>query len=941
MSAPERAEVMRRRLILAFLFLSGATGLVYELVWSKYLSNLLGNSGQAHAVVLATFMGGLALGAYAFGRTADRVKSPLRLYGLLELAVGLYALAFRPVLDVLGGVYLAIAPLVPESARLGPKLLLAAASLIIPTMLMGGTLPALVRHFTSGLGSMRRELSRLYAVNSIGAAFGVFLAGVRLAPNFGLSASTRMAAAVNLILALSAIALSLRREGPAPAPASEEPEQVYPQRAVRAALVCVAASGFTAMLFEVTWIRLLTIVLGSSAYAFTLILTAFILGIGLGSFWLMTRRTERDTLRLFGWLQVCLVVAVCAALPLYVRLPHYFWVAHHTLRRSVEAWPAYQALTFFFCCTVLVVPTFFMGASFPAAARVATARMSELGRQLGGVYLWNTVGTISGAALGGLVLLPLLGLEGNFTVGIVITVAAAALALGLAPTGAASLPRRLWPAGLALGCAVVYVTASWGWTGFIANADAFRQRDKPYGSHAEYRAALDRAFETLFIQHDTFATVLVGRGRSTEHQFMRINGKVDASNGSDSETQVLAGHIGLLLAKREVKKVLLIGSGAAITAGAILTHDVERVDLVEISPAVMEGAKLFARDNRNALDDPRLHVHIDDAKTFMALSKVKYDLVVSVPSNPWVAGVSGLFSQDFFKIVAEHLEPDGLIVQWVHTYESVDEIVKLVVRTFRHATAWLGPQDLLFVGGRRPLAIDPSRIEARLARPGVREDLARCDAGDVVSLLARQVHGEEGLALFAGDGLLNTDDLNVLEYAAPIAFFIDKPPFAVGDERRLAGGGGLAIEGYLREHPLTPESAQSITKALSRYPKSNASLMRSIEERWVALAPGSPEAVLALARTALVQDDYLATTAVARPRLAAGDRSPDLVSVFLRARTRQVRLSRAAWNPVPLDEELRYGEEARAAHPGHPGLAASFEEFCTLFTPGACGLPAP
>ncbi|MFP2895900.1 hypothetical protein [Corallococcus sp. 4LFB] len=300
----------------ALLFLSGATALVYELVWSKYLGNVLGNSGQAHAVVLATFMGGLALGAFVFGRTADRVKSPLALYGVLELGVGLYALAFPYVLGALEHLWLALAPHVPEGLRVAPRLLVSSLSLVVPTLLMGGTLPALVRHFAASLAGVRRELARLYAINSLGAAVGVYVAGTRLVPLVGLSTSAQIAAGLNVFLALAALALA-REHPPAvvvgAAPAAED--VAYPRRAVRAALIGVMLSGFTSMLYQVTWIRLLAIVLGASTYAFTLILTAFILGIGLGSFWLMTRKEGGDSLKLYGWTQVGLVLSLCVALP--------------------------------------------------------------------------------------------------------------------------------------------------------------------------------------------------------------------------------------------------------------------------------------------------------------------------------------------------------------------------------------------------------------------------------------------------------------------------------------------------------------------------------------------------------------------------------------------------------------------------------------------------
>jgi spermidine synthase len=942
-----------KNLVAALLFLSGATALVYELVWSKYLGNVLGNSGQAHAVVLATFMGGLALGASVFGRTADRVKSPLALYGLLELGVGLYALAFPTVLDVLGTLWLKVAPGVPDGWRVGPRLLVAAASLVVPTLLMGGTLPALVRHFASSLSGVQRELARLYAINSLGAALGVFLAGTKLVPALGLSTSAKLAAGLNVLLALAALALA-RRHPPALAPGETAPapsggeEVAYPRAAVRAALWGVLLSGFTSMLYQVTWIRLLSIVLGASTYAFTLILTAFILGIGLGSFWLMTRGGRVESLRLFARMQVALVASVCVALPLYVRLPHLFRTAQWMMTRSLDTWPLFQLLTFAFCCLVLLVPTFFMGAAFPAAARVATAKVSEVGRQLGGVYLWNTAGTITGSALGGLVLMPWWGMEGNFVAGVVGNLVAAGLAFSALPDrpqGRAPV-RALWPVAAAAGLAVVVLGSMSGWAVRLSGIAAIRAHQKPHESYAKLVEDTERDIQPVFYRDDTFATVMVGDYPRDNLRFMKLNGKVDASNGSDVETQIVAGHLGALLHPREPKNVLLVGAGAAITAGSVLAHPVERLDMVEIAPAVIDAARLFKADNRNAVDDPRTHVHIDDAKTFMALAPRKYDLVVSVPSNPWVAGVSGLFTRDFFQTVDRHLTDDGVLVQWIHTYESSDELIKLIVRTLRdtfpHATTWLGPQDLVLVASRKPLKFDAERVAARLAHPDVKADLARVGLGDVFALLSKQVHSEQGQLEFAGPGPINTDDHNLLEYASPIAFFLANTDVRVRDERRAPDGGPrLFLHEYARQHPPTPEQAAGVYRNIARYHAPNDPLVRGAASLWHSLAPDSPEATVALGRAALAQKDLTRATLLLSPLVEQGGREPQLVAAWVKLVAEKAWAERTVWTPVDADRALALGREVAAAHPDNRELPAALRALCEALPAAACAPARP
>lgn len=940
------------RLISSFLFFSGATGLAYELVWSKHLGNLLGNSGEAHAVVLATFMGGLALGAWAFGGAADRARRPLALYGILELLIAAYALAFPALLGALGGAYAAAAPSLGPGVKGLARVAVSGLALLPPTLLMGGTLPAMVKHFAADLAGARREVARLYAVNSLGAAAGAFAAGVGLVPALGLLRAGWVAVGVNAALGVGALALARRwSPGPPPAPAEAaapgpEPGSGERDPAILAALAGAAISGFTAMLYELGWIRVLSIVLGASAYAFTLILTAFILGIALGSFWLASRRWSVPPLRAFGWLQAALAVSACAAGPIAVRLPYWFYRAQAGMVRSLDTWPWYQALTFACCLSVLVVPAFFLGASFPAAAQVAGRRLERFGRQLGTTYLWNTAGSIAGALLGGLVLLPAIGLERCFALGVACNAAAALLAL-------ASGERRSAWAPAALGISATAV-ALWGggWGTLLANGSTLRMRGAPPASFAEYRALVERGSEVRFRADDTFATVLVAEspaeGGGPPHRMMKINGKVDASNGADAETQILAGHLGVLLHPREVERALVIGAGAAITAGSVLAHPVRSLDMVEISPAVLEAARLFAQDNRRALEDPRSRVHVDDAKTFLAGARAqKYDLVVSVPSNPWVSGVSGLFTREFFQAVAANLAEDGVLVQWIHTYESDEPLIRLVMRTLRetfpHATTWVGPQDLVMVASRAPLRPDFARLQERMAREAARADLARVAVGDAFTLLAKQVHSGEAQRELAGEGPVNTDDLNLLEYASPVAFFLRRDFVPVRDERRAPGGGGrLWLSSYLAGRPPSAAELEGLYRNASRYHAPDDPWVRSVAEAWRAGAPDSPAAAAAVSRAALAQRDATAALEACAPWVERGDRSPELVSAYLRAVAELTWSRRSVVLPdaAPVELALRAGREARELAPADPGLEEALERLCRALPGGACAGPS-
>lgn len=933
---------LQKYLATSFLFFSGACALVYELVWSKYLGNVLGNSGQAHAVVLATFMGGLAFGAYLFGRKSDQVKVPLQLYGALELGIGVYALLFHPVLGLLGKVYLVIAPAMPESTRLFAKLFLAGAALLPPTILMGGTLPPLVRHFTSNLAGLRRELAKLYAINSLGAATGAFIAGVHLVPEFGLSAANRMAAGLNVFIAICALVLSRSAVRAAAAPTTEvepvEAEPEYPLRAVKIALWGSALSGFSAMVMQVSWIRLLALVLGASAYAFTLILTAFILGIGLGSLWL-ARRVKGDTLRLFGWLQAGIAVSVCVALPLYIRMPYWLWQISDVLNHSIESWPIYQTLSFALCCLVLLVPTALMGASFPAVARVATAKVSEMGTKLGGVYLWNTLGTVLGSLLGGLVLMPLIRMEGAFAVAVAVNILASALALSATP----KQKRRMLPVGVAAFAAVVFFVGSAGWTNLVANAGAFRDTEPPPPTFAQYKARMDRTYKTFFYKDDTFATVVVGKLQMKGGaQFLRINGKVDASDGGDMDTQILLGQLGPMLHRKQVKHVLVIGLGSGVTVGSVLTHpEVELVDVVEISPAVVDAAKMFAHINNNALDDPRVKVHIDDARTFMLLQGKKYDLIISEPSNPWVAGVAGLFTREFFQLAKDHLQDDGILVQWMHLYEISDQLVKLVVRTMRetfpHGSSWLGRLDLVMVAGPRDISPQPQQITERLAIKPVADDLNRIYAGKTLPFLSLQVHSSDGQREFAGNGPINTEDDNLLEYSAPVAFYLRPVTVPTRDERRGKDGGRrLAVSEYLRQHPPTAQDAQDVHACMLAVGDEKDPLVRAAAEVWFKLTPEDPKARRALALAAIAQNDTATASAILGPP-QKDSRDPQLVAAWSQIATAQWRSKGSVFLDAMESDELRLMlTETLKIAPESVELQQAIKAFCRGDTTEVC-----
>jgi spermidine synthase len=486
-------------------------------------------------------------------------------------------------------------------------------------------------------------------------------------------------------------------------------------------------------------------------------------------------------------------------------------------------------------------------------------------------------------------------------------------------------------AGLLLVLAMTLSTR--GWATMVAASGRAREWRRAFTSFHDFRAAVEARSTVRFYRDDVFASVLVGE-QSGGRRYLRINGKVDASNGDDIDTQILAGHLGILTHPSEVKKVLLVGVGAGVTAGSILAHPIERLDVVEISPAVVDAAKFFSPDNRDALADPRCHVHLEDARTFLMLSREKYDLIVSVPSNPWVSGVSGLFSRDFFRVAREHLAEGGRVVQWIHTYESNEEMLRLVLRTlrdsFEHGTTWVGPDDLVLIASRAPQRPDFEVMRQRLARPSVAVDLARIHVHEVTTLLARQVQSDGFQKRFGGEGRINTDDHNLLEYGSPIAYFTASE-LQVPDERTNSShGAALELARWTHDQPLTAAQLEDAWRSLSWVHPPEAALVRSMAEAWLESAPGSKDAAVAVTRSALASGDVSRARAALVPFIALGEREPEVVSQWLLTRRAEARREGAPWHLIDVSDAVELGRSVLAEQPDAGAVREQLEKLESL-----------
>jgi spermidine synthase/tetratricopeptide (TPR) repeat protein len=769
-------------LVLALFTFSGSSALVYELVWARRLHLVLGSSTEAVTAVLVAYMAGLALGSALLGRLAERSRRPLALYGALELAIGLSALALPWALHLLDAVYASHYERLSTSPALlhGTRFLSSLAVLLVPTALMGGTLPALARELVRDRAdstSTPQMLGWLYALNTLGAAAGAFLVGFSLLYIWGIRTTTWVAAGINLGAGLAALALA-RSAPPAaaadPAGATDAP----PPRIALAARLALFLGGIAALAYEVAWTRALVLVVGSTTQGFATILITFLLGIGLGS--LLTPRLSRGRsrerlARLLFAVHLGIGAASLLLSQIYDRLPALVLAG---MRASPQAWAA-APLVFLTAGIVLLVPTLGMGIAFPLGAGLVSSR--AVGREVGGAYALTTVGNILGALGAGIVLVPLVGTQRTLEIAAVLSLIAGLAGLALA---------RLAPVRtLVLAVALVALAVPFlpRWNRYLMASGVWY-----YPEYYEQGAGLlPQALRWRLSYFQEGRDMLVTVNHNETNVTLAVNGKVDASL-ADAGTQLLLAYLPGLLHPAP-KKALVVGFGSGATAAALLkVPGVENVTTIEIEPAVLGAAPEFDALNHGALEDPRHHLVLDDARAFYAGTSQRFDVLVSEPSNPLATGVSNLFTAEAFRLARGSLAPGGVMCQWLQGYRISPDTVAMVVRSFAEVfpevTIWNLEEDFFLVGSDRPLRFDAARIDAALARgPAMAEDLRRhLGLTRGAGLLAYLAVGPEAARAFAAGALVHSDDRPLLERVIrrPYRGDASNPAFVRGFEPR-------------------------------------------------------------------------------------------------------------------------------------------------------------
>ena len=746
---------------------SGASGLIYEVIWMRQLTLVFGSTVFATSTVLTAFMAGLALGSFYFGRKIDESdQSPLRMYALLEAGIGAFCLVWPLILSILGALYVLIhRNVTSEFYTLSLiRFVLTFAVLLIPSTLMGGTLPVLTRFFVKRLEQLGTNIGVLYALNTFGAVVGTVAAGFFLLEAFGIRWSLGIGIAINFAVAAIAIALANRVSGVEDV--SDQPESIaeetnaqlppadsrQPTANSHLVLWAIGISGFCALAYEVLWTRIMVFFLGSTTYAFATMLAAFLFGIALGSI-VLARWVDRikQPVAVFGILQLGIGLFALILMPAFEEL--------YAMTRALQStFGVSRFWTFFSCFLVMCLPTFLMGASFPLVTKIYTGNERQLGRSIGNVYAVNTVGSILGAFCAGFILIPLLGIRPSIVLMVALNTGIGCLLVlrggHRTETGGAllhgiSIGMPILNAGLAV---ILLLTLNQPL--FLKSAIFKTQR--PGDTLVDYNEEIDATVTTLKDDEAVYRL------------YVDTNQAADASRWDSPSHRVIA-HLPLLLHRRP-KRALVVGFGMGLTSYSITQHGV-RVDAIELSEGVISAAqKHFTHVNGNVFDSPLFNYKINDGRNHILMTKTKYDMISTGIIHPLVsAGSSNIYTADFYRLCRRILSEDGIMCQWVPLHRLPEAHYKMIVRTFidvfPHTTLWYKytPDFVILIGTPEPLRIDYKNFLARAQIASISEGLAADDL-DGLSLLDSFMMGPETVREYVGPGPIHTDNRPRLEF---------------------------------------------------------------------------------------------------------------------------------------------------------------------------------
>lgn len=807
-----------RKVVLPLFLVSGTAGLIYEVAWARAFGVVFGNTIYAASTVLTVFMLGMAMGSWFFGRLADRSTRPLRLFALLELSIGIYAIVFPTILTATDIFYLWFyRSYHPSFYPLSlVRFVLSVLILLFPTVVMGGTLPVLTRLWAKKEPEEKishahagRSVGLLYSINTFGAVAGSFLAGYVLIRILGVSNTIYVAAAANILVGISSFLLSgfIRRPQEKKTKRlvhKTEPKKIkvkdQPDKKRRIILAAVGLAGFCALALEILWMRVLVFVLGTSVYAFACMLTCYIFGIALGSFLcsrLPLSKIMKPVLTL-GIVQFLVGLSVLLSIQLLEIIGRVDYMLIDKF--GVSAFWEEVAIHFIDAAIVLLLPTILMGAVFPIAVEICTRSWKMIGKRVGEVYACNTIGCTIGSFMAGFVMVPFIGMRDSFMIIIAIQLFVAVMIIFF------SEKRRKVLGVTAMAVSLAVITCSF----LFIPSDVFLQTINTYHYPSEI----------IYMKDDATGTITV-HDLPDGNRLISVDG-VDVA-GMDlmlRTTQKLQAYAPLIV-HGNPKKVLQIGFGSGETCGIGLAFGVEQYSIVEICPGIFEAGRFFEKINRGSYKDPRLRKIIMDGKNFVKMTDEKFDVIMNDSTYPGTTGSSALYTYDHFQQCREHLEPEGVLSCWV-PLDLRPADFSIIVRSFQaampYSSLWMVNNCLnkhaVLMGTMKPMRIDFQQAKSYVNRQDINADLSEINIQSVYEFLDCFVVGENGLRNIGAKGPLNTDDRPFLEFGAAIKRDIEGCWIDIiqGMSRNHS-----AISQYVHNMGQTEQEIQQVQATLERY----------------------------------------------------------------------------------------------------------------------------
>ena len=767
---------MIRPIALLLTVLTGFSGLVYQVAWQKYLAILLGSHSEAVAAVLAIFLGGLAAGYALFGRITRqfveraraRGEAPklLRLYGLVESGIGVYALLFPFSFSLAQALSVRI-PHVGEGFSFAFDVFLTTLLIAPPTILMGGTIPVLTQALSARLEEATRVHAQVYSFNTAGAFCGALAGAFLLIPQLGLDGVMRAMGAVNLVAGATFLVLGRR-----PQPALADPEAAAPVGAPKrfaGFAVVVLLSGFAMMCIQTTLNRIGALSLGASHFTFAMVVSVFVLCIALGSFAVSTLRRIPPALIVGSqWLLVGLLALLYFEL---VNAPYYAHVVRSLFSSVPASFYPYHFFVLLGILAVLLLPIGLSGALLPLVFHHLRNEMGGLGGVAGRLYAWNTLGSLLGALLGGYALLFFIDLHQVFAI------ALGALVVGAGILSVLVLRLPALAVGLVTLAALGGCVALPDWNPMRMSVGLFRQRvalPRTFEGPDSLYDARTSGIKILFHDDDPTSTIVVADSGT---RALITNGKADGNLTYDYTTMALIGLIPALLSD-DPSRVFVIGWGLGVTSGVLGSlDDVREITTAEISPGVLKAAPLFDEGNGSASKNPKIHPVRSDAYRALLRSEGQFGVIASEPSNPWVMGVEMLFSEEFLRAARDRLTPGGVFAQWFHLYEVDEATVAMVLRTYKEvfgdmAVWFTRGADIVLLGFKDPAPdLDIVRLRERFERADYRAAFERAGVPSWIRLLAHETLPLGAVAVTDLPGTVHTLRHPILSDSAARAFF--------------------------------------------------------------------------------------------------------------------------------------------------------------------------